>query len=71
MSTALYQFEGALRLIAKLNAERDEAREALSNIGVSGGVSQQNGESMQMDSTQLPENLASQVENTSNAYVID
>ena len=67
MSTTLYQFEGALRLIAKLNAERDEAREALMNIGASGGVSQQNGESMQMDGTELPEDLASKVEDTSNA----
>ena len=66
LSTALYQFEGALRLIAKLNVERDEARNALSNIGVSGVMSQQNGESMQMDNTELPENLAAKVENTFN-----
>ena len=71
MSTVLYEFDGALRLIAKLNLERDEAREALSKIGVSGGAAQQNGESMQVDETELPENLAAKVENTAQTYVTD
>lgn len=71
MSTVLYEFDGALRLIAKLNLERDEAREALSKIGISGGAAQQNGESMQVDETELPENLAAKVENTAQTYVTD
>jgi len=71
LSTVLYEFDGALRLIAKLNLERDEAREALSKIGISGGAAQQNGESMQVDETELPENLAAKVENTAQTYVTD
>jgi pre-mRNA-processing factor 19 len=36
LSTALYQNDAATRVIARISKERDEAREALSNVTISG-----------------------------------
>merc|ERR1711977_380799 len=65
LSTALYDYEGAIRVIAKLTKERDEARDALSNVTVQGssGVGT-NGEAMQVDSQGLPEEIAAKVDAT-------
>lgn len=57
LSTALYQHDAAVRVIARLTKERDEARDALSKVTVnSGSAPQQNGDAMQIDSG-LPQAL--------------
>lgn len=63
LSTALYQHDAAMRVIARLTTERDEARDALSKVTIStGGAS--NGDQMQIDSEGLPEELAAKVNAT-------
>ncbi|KAI4704681.1 hypothetical protein J4E89_009558 [Alternaria sp. Ai002NY15] len=62
LSTALYQNDAATRVIARISKERDEAREALSNVTVSGGGGQ--GDAMQVDGQGLPEELAALVDET-------
>ncbi|KAI9842159.1 MAG: hypothetical protein M1837_007446 [Sclerophora amabilis] len=64
LSTALYQHDAAVRVIARLTKERDEAREALSKVTISGGPSATNGEQMQVDSEGLPEAIAAKVDAT-------
>ncbi|CAH0015733.1 unnamed protein product [Clonostachys rhizophaga] len=62
LSTALYQHDAAVRVIARLSRERDEAREALGKLTVSDGA---NGDAMAIDSTEgLPEDLATSVDET-------
>ncbi|CAO2655461.1 Nn.00g105250.m01.CDS01 [Neocucurbitaria sp. VM-36] len=63
LSTALYQNDAATRVIARLSRERDEAREALSNVTISGGAAS-NGDAMQVDGQALPEELVAKVEET-------
>ncbi|KAF2190226.1 Prp19-domain-containing protein [Zopfia rhizophila CBS 207.26] len=63
LSTALYQNDAATRVIARLARERDEARDALSKVTVSGGA-MGNGDAMQVDSQELPEALAIKVDET-------
>ena len=66
LSTALYQNDAAKRVVARLTKERDEAREALSKITVSGGV---NGDAMVVDSTQgLSEELGAKVDEVHTKY---
>lgn len=61
LATALYQHDAAVRVIARLTRERDEARESLSKVTVTGGPS--NGEAMVVDSVEaLPEELGSKVD---------
>lgn len=68
LATALYQHDAAVRVIARLTRERDEARDALSKVTVSGGVP--DGDSMMVDSVEkLPEELAAKVEETHKSYV--
>ncbi|KAF2025356.1 Prp19-domain-containing protein [Setomelanomma holmii] len=62
LSTALYQNDAATRVIARLSRERDEAREALSNVTISGGAA--NGDAMQVDGQALPEELVAKVDET-------
>ncbi|TVY29408.1 Pre-mRNA-processing factor [Lachnellula hyalina] len=62
LTTALYQQDAAIRVIAKLTRERDEARDALSKVTVGAGAS--NGDAMQIDSQGLPEELAAKVDAT-------
>lgn len=65
LSTALYQNDAAVRVIARLTKERDEARDALSKVSVGAtrtGAS--GGEAMQVDSNSLPEAVLSRVEST-------
>lgn len=61
LSTALYQNDAATRVVARLTRERDEAREALSNVTISGGS---NGDAMQVDGQALPEELVAKVDET-------
>ncbi|KAL8763221.1 MAG: hypothetical protein Q9184_000939 [Pyrenodesmia sp. 2 TL-2023] len=63
LSTALYQHDAAVRVIARLSQERDEAREALSRVSVL-GTQTSNGEVMHVDSTGLPSDLIAKVEAT-------
>ncbi|KAJ5952555.1 Cell cycle control protein (Cwf8) [Penicillium vulpinum] len=63
LSAALYQHDAAVRVIARITQERDEARQALSNVSVS--VSRSGGdEAMQVDSTDLPQAVLERIENT-------
>lgn len=69
LSTALYQNDAATRVIARLTRERDEAREALSNVTVTGKGAAANGDAMQVDGQALPEELATMVDETQQQYV--
>ncbi|QDS77384.1 hypothetical protein FKW77_005948 [Venturia effusa] len=62
LSTALYDFEGALRVIAKLTQERDEARDALSKVTVQGGATGSNGDAMQVDGQEMPEAVIARID---------
>ena len=68
LSTALYQHDAAVRVIARLTKERDEAREALSKINVNGGGSTANGEAMQVDSVPIPDAVIAKIEETKERY---
>ncbi|KAK4221349.1 Prp19/Pso4-like-domain-containing protein [Podospora fimiseda] len=62
LATALYQYDAAVRVIARLTKERDEARDALSKVTVApsaGGAS--NGDAMAVDNEGLPEALVEHV----------
>ncbi|KAF2490084.1 Prp19-domain-containing protein [Lophium mytilinum] len=61
LSIALYQNDAATRVIARITRERDEAREALSNVTISGAT---NGDAMQVDNQELSQELAEKVEET-------
>lgn len=63
LATALYQHDAAVRVIARLTKERDQAREALSKITISAnGVN--NEDSMQIDPEGLPLELCIKVDET-------
>ncbi|CAI6341004.1 unnamed protein product [Periconia digitata] len=64
LSTSLYQVDAATRVIARLTRERDEARQALSSVTISGGGAAANGDAMQVDGQGLPEELAAKVDET-------
>jgi pre-mRNA-processing factor 19 len=61
LSVALYQNDAATRVIARVTKERDEAREALSSVTIIGAA---NGDAMQVDNQELPEELAAKVDET-------
>jgi pre-mRNA-processing factor 19 len=67
LSTTLYQHDAAVRVIARLTRERDEARDTLSKISVNGGVAS-NGDVMQIDGRELPNTLVAKVEATQEKY---
>ena len=71
LSSALYQHDAAVRVIARLTKERDEARSALSqvSVGATRTAAGGGGEAMQVDSTGLPDAVAARVEETQAAYV--
>ena len=68
LSTALYQHDAAVRVIARLSRERDEARDALSKVTMNGGPTS-NGEAMQVDGQGLSEALIARVEETQEKYI--
>ena len=68
LSAALYQNDAAVRAIAKLTRERDEARDALSKVSIN-GASAGNGISMQVDGQGLSEALVAKIEATQEKYV--
>lgn len=68
LSRALYEHDAAVRVITRLSRERDEAREALSRITVNGAPAS-NGDTMQVDSQELPGHLIAKVEATQEKYV--
>ena len=67
LSTALYQNDAAIRVIARLTKERDEARNTLSKIGINGS-SAGNGDMMQVDGQGLSGDLVAKVEATQERY---
>jgi pre-mRNA-processing factor 19 len=72
LSTALYQHDAAVRVIARVTKERDEARETLARVGIAGGRASGDGESMDVDGRQaLPENVAVRVDSTQERYVLN
>jgi hypothetical protein len=66
LATALYQHDAAIRVIARLTKERDEARDALSKVTIGTG----GGDAMQVDSQGLPEALAAKVDETQERYAL-
>ncbi|KAL6365098.1 hypothetical protein LRP88_01077 [Fusarium phalaenopsidis] len=63
LATALYQHDAAVRVIARLSRERDEARDALSKVTVTGAAV--DGDQMMVDSVEkLPEELVAKVDET-------
>lgn len=64
LSTALYQHDAAVRVIARLTRERDEARDALSKVTISAGSAVPNGDEMQIDKESLPEAVVAKIDAT-------
>jgi hypothetical protein len=70
LSTALYQHDAAVRVIARVIKERDEARDALSKVTVSAGGATSTGDQMQIDSAGLPESISAKIDETQSRYSI-
>jgi hypothetical protein len=69
LSVALYQHDGAVRVIAQVASERDEARKALANVSVGrAGPAGTNGDAMQVDSTALPAPILEKIDNEQQRY---
>ena len=64
LSTALYENEGAVRLIAKYKKERDEAKDALSKVNVGSTTATGDGDAMQVDSAPLSSSIIAKVDAT-------
>lgn len=64
LSTALYQNDAAVRVIARLTKERDEARDALSKISVGAARAPAAGDAMQVDSAGLPDSVVNRINET-------
>ncbi|KAI9711705.1 MAG: Pre-mRNA-processing factor 19 [Bogoriella megaspora] len=62
LSTALYQHDAAVRVIARVTKERDEARDALSKLSISGGVASGDVDAMQVDALALSDVIAAKVD---------
>lgn len=70
LATALYQHDAAVRVIARLTKERDEARDALSKVTVAPSSSgPANGDAMAVDNESLPENLVEHIHELQQQYV--
>ena len=70
LSNALYENDAAKRVIARLQKERDEARDALSKVSVNGGARNVNGDAMQVDAQELNAELVAKVEATQEKFVL-
>lgn len=66
LSNALYQHDAAVRVIARLTKERDDAREALGRVNVAAPT---NGDAMHVDPTPLPASIVEKVQSTQERYV--
>ncbi|THZ28818.1 cell cycle control protein [Aureobasidium pullulans] len=64
LSTALYYSDSAEKVIARLQQERDEARDALAKISVTSTSNGANGDAMQVDGQGLPEAIVAKIEQT-------
>ncbi|KAI6874679.1 cell cycle control protein, partial [Hortaea werneckii] len=67
LSTALYYNDSAQRVIARLQKERDEARDALSRVSVTAApnaAGQANGDAMQVDGQGLPQDVLGKIDAT-------
>ena len=64
LSTALYENEGAITLIAKYKKERDEARDALAKVSVGSRNTAGDSDAMQVDSAPLPSSVIAKVDAT-------
>lgn len=62
LATALYQHDAAVRVIARLTRERDEARDALSKVTI--GAGNGGGDAMVIDNEGMSEDLAAKVDAT-------
>ena len=73
LSTALYQHDAACRVIARLQKDRDEAREALSKLSIVDGTQKhENGEAMEIDegpASVLPPVIARQIIKAKEEYL--
>ncbi|KKY23944.1 putative cell cycle control protein [Phaeomoniella chlamydospora] len=67
LSTALYQHDAAVRVIARLTRERDEARDALSKVSVGARATSSNGDAMQVDVAGLPDSVLARLDATQEA----
>lgn len=64
LSSALYYNDSAQRVIARLQQERDEARDALSRVTVNGSNGASNGDAMQVDGQGLSSAVLSKIDET-------
>ncbi len=69
LATSLYQHDAAVRVIARLTKERNEARDTLSRITVSGAGA--NSDEMVVDTEGLPDALAARVDEVHQEYVTE
>jgi len=72
LSAALYNNDAAIRVIARLTKERDEARDALGKMSITERRSTTNGggDAMQVDGTTLPESMGAKIDATREKYVL-
>ena len=64
LSNALYENDAAKRVIARLQKERDEARDALSKVSVNGSTRHGGVDAMQLDAKEMSPELVAKVEAT-------
>lgn len=76
LSTALYNNDAAVRVIARLTSERDEARDALAKVSLQdrrtngSSTAYADGDAMQLDSQGLPSEVVARIEETQKRFVL-